>query len=66
MKLKENNYLLNKGLDQNQGWTKIMNFLKKTFPYEELKEVFFLQKRLAKKNLEAKNIKILKKLKKRK
>ena len=35
MKLKESNYLLNKGLDQNQSWTKIMNFLKKTLSYEE-------------------------------
>ena len=40
-KLKESNFLLNKGLDPNLSWTKIMNYLNTTLTYDELKEVIF-------------------------
>ena len=64
MKLKENNFLLNKGLDQNQSWTKIMNFLRKTLSYEELKEVIFSVEQTGQKKINKKH-KNLKKIKKK-
>ena len=41
MKLKESNFLINKGLDLNLSWTKIMKYLNKTLTYDELKEILF-------------------------
>ena len=65
MKLKESNYLLNKGLDQNQSWTKIMNFLKKTLSHEELKEVLFSVEQTGQKKIGGKKHKNFKKIKKK-
>lgn len=65
MKLKESNFLINKGLDQNQSWTKIMNFLKKTLSYEELKEVLFSVEQTGQKKIGGKKHKNLKKIKKK-
>ena len=41
MKLKENDFLNYKGLEQNLSWTKIMNFLTKTLTFDEFKNVIF-------------------------
>ena len=41
MKLKESNFLKDKGLEQNLSWTKTINFLNNTLTYDELKEVLF-------------------------
>ena len=41
MKLKENNFIKNKGLEQSLSWTKVMNYLRAILTYEELKEVLF-------------------------
>ena len=65
MKLKESNFLKNKGLDQNQSWTKIMNFLKKTLSYDELKEVLFSVEQAGQKKIGSKKVKNLKKIKKK-
>ena len=65
MKLKESNFLINKGLDQNQSWTKIMNFLKKTLSYDELKEVLFSVEQTSQKKICGKKLKNLNKIKKK-
>jgi len=65
MKLKESNFLINKGLDQNQSWTKIMNFLKKTLSYDELKEVLFSVEQTSQKKISGKKLKNLNKIKKK-
>ena len=65
MKLKESNFLINKGLDQNQSWTKIMNFLKKTLSYDELKDVLFSVEQAGQKKADTKKHKNLKKIKKK-
>lgn len=41
MKLKENNFLRQKGIELSQSWTKIMNYLRSNLSYDELKEVLF-------------------------
>lgn len=41
MKLKENNFIKNKGVDQSMSWTKTMNYLRNILSYDELKEVLF-------------------------
>ena len=41
MKLKDNNFIKNKGLEQSLSWTKVMNYLRSILTYEELKEVLF-------------------------
>ena len=64
MKLKESNFLINKGLDQNQSWTKIMNFLKNNLSYDELKDVLFSVEQTGQKKIGGKKHKILKKIKK--
>ena len=62
MKLKENDFLNYKGLEQNLSWTKIMNFLTKTLTFEEFKNVIFSveqigeEKNRNKKNKKLKNI----------
>ena len=65
MKLKESNFLIIKGIDQNQSWTKIMNFLKKTLTYDELKEVLFSVEQTGQKKISSKKHKNLKKIKKK-
>ena len=63
MKLKESNFLINKGLDQNLSWTKIMNFLNKNLTYDELKEVLFSVEQTGQKKAGNKKYKNLKKIK---
>ena len=41
MKLKENESLLDKGLDKNLSWNKVVNFMKINFTNEELKNILF-------------------------
>ena len=41
MKLKENDFIRNKGLDQTMSWTKTMNYLRDLLNQEELKKVLF-------------------------
>ena len=57
MKLKESNYLKDKGLEQNLSWTKVMNFLNSTLTYDELKEVLFSVDQVGLKKIGKKNLK---------
>ena len=41
MKLKENKFLQKKGMELSLSWTKVMNYLRSTLRYDELKEVLF-------------------------
>jgi SHAQKYF class myb-like DNA-binding protein len=41
MKLKENNVVKNKGVEQSMSWTKAMNYLRNILSYNELKEIVF-------------------------
>ena len=41
MKLKENNFIKSKGVEQSMSWTKTMNYLRNILNYDELKEVLF-------------------------
>jgi len=41
MKLKENSFLQKKGMELSLSWTKVMNYLRSTLSYDELKEVLF-------------------------
>ena len=59
MKLKENSFIKEKGLEQNLSWTKIMNILKTILTYDELKNVLFSVE-----PLDQKSIKKFKKMKK--
>ena len=61
MKLKENNLLKDRGLDQNSSWAKIINFLTQNLSQEELKEVLFSVEEIDQKN-EIKKIKKTKKI----
>ena len=62
MKLKESNHLINKGLDVNLSWTKIINYLNKTLTYNELKEVLFSVEQTGAKQLRNSKSKNLKKI----
>lgn len=66
MKLKESNFLKDRGLDSNLSWTKVINFLTNNLTYAELKEVLFSVEQTSNKNIEIKNIKNLKKIQKKK
>ena len=66
LKLKENNFLKDKGLDQNLSWTKVMNYLNKILTYDELKDVLFSVEQADEKKNVRKNYKNLKKIKKNK
>ena len=66
MKLKESNFLKNKGLEQNLSWTKVMNFLGKVLTYDELKNVLFNVEQTGQKKSGKKNYKNFKKIKKSK
>ena len=60
MKLKESNFIINKGLDPNLNWTKIMNYLNTTLTYDELKELLFSVEQTGQKksgNINGKNMK---------
>ena len=41
MKLKETNFMMNQKINPNLSWTKIMNYLRTNFQYNELKDLFF-------------------------
>ena len=41
MKLKENNFIKSKGVEQSMSWTKTMNYLRNILNYDELKDVLF-------------------------
>ena len=62
MKLKENNHLINKGLDLNLSWTKIMNYLNQILTYNELKEVLFSVEQTGPKKIGNNKCKNLKKI----
>ena len=64
LKLKENNFLKDKGLDKNLSWTKVMNYLNKNLIYDELKEVLFSVQQTVEKKGARKNYKNFKKIKK--
>ena len=63
MKLKENNFAKNKGLDLSLSWTKVMNYLRSTLNYDELKYVLFSVEQNDGKNIVKKHIKKSKKRK---
>ena len=62
MKLKENDFLKVKGIDQNLSWTKIMKILMNTLTYEELKNVLFSVEEIGEKKKGNKKIKRIKKI----
>ena len=67
MKLKESNFLKDKGLDSNLScWTKVINFLTNNLTNAELKEVLFSVEQTSNKKIEIKNYKNLKKIQKKK
>ena len=66
MKLKESNFLKDRGLDTNLSWTKVINFLTNNLTYFELKEVLFSVEQTSNKKIEIKNNKNLKKIQKKK
>ena len=66
MKLKESNFLKERGLDTNLSWTKVINFLTNNLTYFELKEVLFSVEQTSNKKIEIKNNKNLKKIQKKK
>ena len=66
MKLKENNFLKDKGLEKNLSWTKVMNYLGKVLTHKELKDVLFGVEQTGKKKIGKKNYKNFKKIKKNK
>ena len=66
MKLKESNFLKDRGLDTNLSWTKVINFLTNNLTYFELKEVLFSVEQTSNKKIEIKNNKNFKKIKKKK
>ena len=63
MKLKENNFVKDKGLDKSMSWTKVMNFLRDVLNYEELKNILFS---VEQNETDKKNGKKIKKIKKNK
>jgi len=64
MKLKENNFVIKKGLDISMSWTKVMNYLRDTLTYEELKKVLFAVEQTDEKKDLKKKVKKKKKMKK--
>ena len=66
MKLKESNFLKDRGLDSNLSWTKVINFLTNNLTYAELKEVLFSVEQTSNKKIEIKNCKNSKKIQKKK
>ena len=55
MKLKESNFLKERGLDSNLSWTKVINFLTTNLTYAELKEVLFSVEQTSNKKIEIHN-----------
>ena len=66
MKLKESNFLKERGLDSNLSWAKVINFLTTNLTYTELKEVLFSVEQTSNKKIEIKNSKNSKKIQKKK
>ena len=64
MKLKESNFLKDKGLEKSLSWTKVMNFLANALTYDELKDILFGVEQIGHKKTGKKNYKNLKKIKK--
>ena len=64
LKIKENNFLKDKGLDKNLSWTKMINYLNKTLTYDEFKEVLFSVQQTVDKKCARKKNKNFKKIKK--
>jgi len=62
MKLKENDFLKVKGIDQNLSWTKIMKILMNTLTYDELKNVLFSVEEIGEKKKGNKKLKRIKKI----
>ena len=63
MKLKEKKYVKELGFNLSLSWTKVMNYLRSTLSYEELKSLFFSVEKNEEKKIGKKK---LKKIKKRK
>jgi SHAQKYF class myb-like DNA-binding protein len=61
MKLKENKFLQKKGMELSLSWTKVMNYLRSTLSYDELKEVLFSVEQTDNKKLSKKKSKKVKK-----
>ena len=61
MKLKENRLLQKKGMELSLSWTKVMNYLRSTLSYDELKEVLFSVEQTDNKKLSKKKSKKVKK-----
>lgn len=61
MKLKENNYLHKKGMELSLSWTKVMNYLRSTLSYDELKDVLFSVEQSDTKKISKKKLKKVKK-----
>ena len=56
MKLKETNFMMNKKINPNLSWTKIMNYLRANFQYNELKDLFFSVEQKDEKKVEKKKV----------
>ena len=56
MKLKETNFMMNQKINPNLSWTKIMNYLRANFQYDELKDLFFSVEQKEEKKEEKKKI----------
>ena len=61
MKFKENKFLQKKGMELSLSWTKVMNYLRSTLSYDELKEVLFSVEQTDNKKLSKKKSKKVKK-----
>ena len=62
MKLKENDFLKNKGIKQNLSWTRIMKLLMNTLTNDELKDVLFSVEDIGDKKNNNKKLKKIKKI----
>jgi len=56
MKLKETNFMLNQKINPNLSWTKIMNYLRANYQYNELKDLFFSVEQKDEKKVEKKKV----------
>jgi len=66
MKLKETNFMMNQKINPNLSWTKIMNYLRENFKYNELKDLFFSVEQKEEKKVEKKKVKKINKSNKHK
>ena len=56
MKLKETTFMMNQKINPNLSWTKIMNYLRANFQYNELKDLFFSVEQKDEKKVEKKKV----------